>query len=289
MQKIKFITTFSKSGYYVYGQSWIESFLEFTKNNSNITAKIYIDGDMNLTKLNYGEKVEIVDFHEKIPTHQTWTSLFRKHSNHFEYQKELAVKFSFKAFVILNELKITDDEYVVWLDADSIFRSYDFDTFIEETINDKFMACQKEKSSEHIESGIVIFNSAHPDKEKFLNFFESQYMKIENFNSYGHLYDGYVIYRSLIKTEISYVDLNLNYGIEGIQSDPNFTFLNPVIRKRFYHNIGITGKKNYENWKKYINKDKFFKLLFETSGRCMREVKKENLDKIKLKLIKISK
>lgn len=280
MKKIKFVTTFSENGYRVYGQSWIESFLEFTKDYSNIVAKVYVN-DMDITKIKYNSKVEVVDFNIVIPEHSSWLTFFQDNSHHGEWNKNLAIKFSFKSFVMMNELKLNDGSYVVWLDADSIFKSYDFDNFIEETLQGKAIACQKEHGSEHVESGIVIFDPSHLDTQTFLKRFEQFYKDANEFNSFGQFFDGYAINRALANTNISYTDLNQGYGIGGIQSDPNCTFMNPVLKNRFQHNIGITGKRNYQNWKDYAKKDKFFQLIHGANELTLSEKIESINNKIK--------
>lgn len=40
-----------------------------------------------------------------------------------------------------------------------------------------------------------------------------------------------------------------------IQSDPNYTFLHPEIKNKFIHNIGWTGKHQYDDWDKIFNQD----------------------------------
>jgi hypothetical protein len=289
MRNIKFVTTFSKNGYHVYGKSWIESFLEFTKSYEHITAKIYVDG-MNLNTLNYGNKVEFVDFDVQMPHHREWVNLFRNNSRHDSWNKDLAVKFSFKSFVMINELKTNNEDIVIWLDADSIFTSYDFETFPVDILNNKFLAIQKEDGSEHCESGIVIFDSAHQDKTKFVQWFESQYLTPSEFNSYGQFFDGFVLNRTISNTAVDFIDLNLGYGIGGIQSDPSCTFLNPALRSRFYHNIGITGKRNYQDWKNFAQLDPFFKLIHGFDGsdvKTKEQLQKEKLEKVNSKISKL--
>ena len=61
MAPVKFITTFSEKGYYVYGQEWIKTFLEYTKDFPNITATIYING-MNLSQI---PKQDVIPIKEK--------------------------------------------------------------------------------------------------------------------------------------------------------------------------------------------------------------------------------
>lgn len=264
MKNIKFITTFSSNGFFVYGKSWIDSFLEFTKKYEHITAKVYADG-IDLSPVYNTPKLEIVDFQTAIPTHQSWVDLFRSTSVHDNWNRDLSIKFSYKSFVMINELKNNTEDIVIWLDADSIFTSYDFDTFPADVLDNKFMAIQKEHGSEHCESGIVIFDSSHPEKEKFVSWFESQYLDPSQYNSYGQFFDGYALNRSIVNTRVGFVDLNEGYGIGGIQSDPERTFLNPALRSRFYHNIGITGKRNYLSWESFKD-DPVFKLIHGNNG-----------------------
>jgi hypothetical protein len=283
MRDIEFITTFSKNGYYVYGESWIKSFLNKTEKYKNITAKIYIN-EMNISEFKNNDKLKIVDFDLEIPEHKKWVSYYSEKSNHTNWNKKQGFKFSFKSFVMMNALEKNNKKIVVWLDADCIFVGDDFDTFVEDVLQNKFIACQKEKCSEHVESGVVIFDTSHKDKNIFLNHMKNFYMNEEEFNSFGQFFDGYVIYRSLSKSKVSFVDLNEGFGIEGVQSDPNCTFLNPLIKKRFFHNIGHTGKQKYKNWEKYKN-DPLLSAVFSTKSR--EELRKEAIEKIKIQIKKI--
>ena len=65
------------------------------------------------------------------------------------------------------------------------------------------------------------------------------------------------------------VDLNQGYGKGGIQSDPNMTFCHPEIQSKFIHNIGWTGKNQYQNWDTIYKRDDIYKkmngMLFGTS------------------------
>ena len=285
MKKVRFVTTFSKNGYYVYGQSWVESFLEFTKAYDHITAKIYVN-DIDLSTLN-SDKITFVDYDTAIPNYKAWTSTFNATSVHDHRNKDLAIKFSFKSFVMIDMLKNNTEDIVIWLDADSIFTSYDFNTFPIDILAKKFLAIQHEHGSEHCESGIVIFDTAHPDRKKFLNYFESQYFDPSQYNSYGQFFDGYALYRSISATNIDFIDLNKGYGISGIQSDPSSTFLNPALRSRFYHNIGITGKRNYKKWQDYVNLDPMFQLIHGANDKPIEVIIAENLTSINSKIEKL--
>ena len=261
MKPIVFYTTFSQVGYKVYGDSWIGSFLKYTEKYPHITAKIYIDGDDTKDLLIKNDKIEILDYDTHIVDRKEWVKLYEEKAVHKGYVYEAAFKFSFKAFVMMHMLTEVNQGYAVWLDADCTFEDDPGDDFIEETLQGKFVACQKEPACNHVESGIVVFDAEHVDKQKFIDTLRASYMVPEKFNSFNELFDGFVIYRTLDDTNVPYVDLNEGYGKHGMQSDPTLTFLNPILSKRFRHNIGITGKRSYETWSKYVLSDKFLKLL----------------------------
>jgi hypothetical protein len=88
-------------------------------------------------------------------------------------------------------------------------------------------------------------------------------------------YDGFVISRTLEKTKIAYIDLNDGYSKGGIQSDPNMTFNHPKIKSKFIHNIGWTGKTQYENWDTVLKKDHIYKILNNVvNNKSLVDVKK---------------
>ena len=278
MNKIKFLTTFSKNGYHVYGQKWISSFLEKTILFDNITANIYIDNlDENFLKSN--EKINFFKYEKEIPLREEWEKIYKKNSIHNNHNKELSIRFSYKSFVMLHELIHTDVDYLIWLDADCEFLSDDFFNWPENLINENFIACQKEDAVEHIETGIIIFNIKHKDKKLFVEKLKSLYMESNEFNTFGQFFDGYAIGRTLNTIKINFLNLNEKYGIGGIQSDPNCTFLNPEIKKRFIHNIGITGKRKYENWTLY-NDDRFFSLIPGANNMTPEEKKRRRLKRL---------
>jgi hypothetical protein len=284
MKNIKFITTFSKSGYEVYGKTWIQSFLDKTKNYNNITAELYVDEVPNLDNL---DKITFYNYQSSIPEREIWQNLFVNNSIHDQWNKDLAIKFSFKSFVMIHALKNTNDGYVIWLDADCIFLGSSFDNWPEILLKDTFVACQREYGCEHVESGIIIFDSNHNDKQKYVDKFESLYMIPSQFNAFGQFFDGYAVGRTLDTINIPYVNLNENYGIGGIQSDPGCTFLNPEIKSRFSHNIGITGKRQYQDWEKYKH-DPFFQLIHGVNDLPPEEKRKKNLEKINHKINRLS-
>jgi hypothetical protein len=149
-------------------------------------------------------------------------------------------------------------------------------------LDDNFLACQIEENWDlnHVESGILIFNNRHPDTKKFNELFKYNY-SVKELVPMGQPYDGFVVFRSLLMSRLSYTNLNQGHGRGGIQSDPTCTFLHPEIKSKFIHNIGWTGKHQYENWDEIFNRDEIFKhvqrFLFGNSP----EMLKHKLSRVK--------
>jgi len=269
MKPIKFITTFSKNGYEVYGKTWIKTFLKNVK-DENITANIYVD-----FYIKPENKINFIDYNATIPQHKFWLKNFENSFKGGLYNKKMGLRFSYKSFVMMHALENNKDCFVVWLDGDCIFKNYDNFNCVVELLNGNFIAVQREHQgngdNDHCDTGIVILFTQHLDPITFLILFKNNY-KIENIINMGSPYDGFIIYKSL--NGLKYTDLNFGYGRHGIQSDPNETFLHPEINKRFLHNIGVTGKTNYIEWKNYSKKDEFFKLIQGKVQKSPEEIQK---------------
>jgi hypothetical protein len=254
MKPIKFITTFSKIGYEVYGKTWIET---FSKNvlDPNISADIYVDFPIPET-----DRITLIDFDKAIPYHSDWVAEFTSKFTQHYYNQMMGVRFSYKAHVMIHALENNKDCYVIWLDGDCIFKPNQEFTSVVNVLYGNAVAVQREANGgeDHCESGFVLFDVDHPDAPHLLKQFKTNY-EVENIIKMFAPFDGFVLYKSL--AGIQYTNLNEVCGKQGIQSDPDETFLHPELKKRFLHNIGPTGKSSYANWKEFANADEFFKLV----------------------------
>lgn len=261
---ITFFTTFHQAGYELYGKSWINSFIKnvLSKRN-NIYGVIYAD---NVSKLEIKHpQITVLDFNQEIPEHNNWKQQYLIHSTQSDYVKKMAVRFSHKGAVIQHVLNNLKEGYAIWADGDVVFENGDYEEFPEMFFeNGEVLACQVEDGS-HVESGVLIFDLENPNLQKFTEAYVKNYSLDEILYKYGEPYDGHVARRSLEHSKVQYYDLNKKFGRGGIQSDPNETFLHPEIKSRFTHNIGITGKRNYDGWKSVNGKDSIFYIL-ENSG-----------------------
>jgi len=243
---ILFFTTFNKNGYDLYGKSWVDSFIKVANYYNKFKAKIYYEG---FKPKQTHSNIQWVDFKQEIPQHESWKKEYLEKNKHVDYIKTMCVRFSHKAFVIQDVLDKHNNEYLIWLDGDCVFKDSNYTEFPKNILKDKFLACQLEHAQDlnHVESGILIFTGQHPDTKVFNQHFKENY-KVNNVIKMGEPYDGFIVSKSLVSSKLSYVNLNESYGKGGIQSDPNLTFLHPQIKDKFVHNIGWTGKNQYDGF-----------------------------------------
>lgn len=233
MKNTTFITTFSQKGYKHYGKSWIDSFV---KNTSDVKAVIYTDFELYVSD----SRITVLNFNEEIPNHKQWIDQYNG-LRQYDKEKPLGIKFSYKSFVIIHALKNLS-EYVVWVDGDCVFKPNMYNNLAKTVLNNKFIAIQVDKvglndlwkTENHVESGIVIFDSDHVDKPKFLKRFETLY-EPENIAKMNKPYDGFVLMKAC--EDLDYEDL-LPEDYTILDYNPQSTFTHYELMNRFTHNIG---------------------------------------------------
>lgn len=277
-QDILFFTTFNKNGYDLYGKEWVRSFILVANYYNKFRAKIYYEGFEPLVD---HPSIEWIKYEDAILNHPAWKKEYLARTNHSDYIKTMTVRFSHKAFVIQHALENNTNDYLIWLDGDCVFKNADYTQFPKNILNDKFLACQVEHNHDlnHVESGILIFNGNHSNKIIFNEEFKKWY-RVENILPMSQPYDGFLVFKTLLTTGLEFVDLNEGYGQGGIQSDPNMTFCHPEIKSKFIHNIGWTGKNQYDNWQQIYQRDDIYKkmqsVLFGNRNSKEMQAKKEN-------------
>lgn len=279
-----FVTSFNANGYHLYGSSWLETFIVhcYRKgNNPNIKARIYLQGMDPPEEYANLSCIEWIKYDDAITNHSDWINEYKEKSNHIEYIKKMTIRFSHKAFVIQHALenKSKDDDYIIWLDGDCIFRSDDWEGFPLNILQDRFLACQRENSikSKHIESGILIFNAKHSLIKTFLEKFKHAYT-VDEIIKVGEPYDGYILGNVLNHSDTDNVNKlvykNLCDRFRLITDNPDETFSHPEIKYRFRHNIGVNGKKKYKEWNNISKNDDIFRYI--TNFNMVKETHKEN-------------
>lgn len=287
---ILFFTTFNKNGYDLYGKTWVDSFIKVANYYDKFKAKIYYEGFF--PKQDH-PNIIWVDFSKQIPNHKQWKEEYLQKTTHQDYVKTMTVRFSHKGFVIQDVLSKHDNDYIIWLDGDCVYQDSDYTSFPKNILGKNFLACQLEHAQDlnHIESGILIFNGKHADTKVFNTHLKNNY-KVDNVIQMGQPFDGFILYKSLITSKLSYTNLNQDFGKGGIQSDPGLTFLHPEIKNKFIHNIGWTGKNQYAGFDFIKNRDDIYikmeTVLFGSKKEKQLKRKRlfEKLEKLKKNKIK---
>lgn len=259
---ITFFTTFNKDGFILYGNQWLSTFLKNVVNhNPNVSARIYTE---NVNVALDHNSVEFLDFGTAIPEHAAWKSQYTESNRHNAGVMLETVRFSHKAFAIQHALETVTTDYAIWLDGDCVFHNDSYLNFPANILDNKFLACQLEinpSGDNHVESGILIFDMAHPHTQEFRKQFCNNY-KIENLAQMILPFDGYVVNKTLCQTNLPYLDLNAEFGgTTLVDAAAEKTFLHPAIKNKFTHNIGAAGKASYPNWKKVKHNNPVFENL----------------------------
>lgn len=275
--EILFFTTFNKNGYDLYGKEWVRGFINIANYYTKFRANIYYEGFKPTIQ---HPSINWIKYEDAIPDHPLWKKQYLDRTDHSDYVRTMTVRFSHKAFVIQHALDNNTNDYLIWLDGDCVFKNADYTHFPKNIMNGRFLACQVEHNHDlnHVESGILIFDGKHPDKKRFNNEFKKWYA-VDNVLPMGQPYDGFLVFKSLLTTGLPYTDLNEGYGKGGIQSDPTMTFCHPDIKSKFVHNIGWTGKNQYDNWEEVYQRDDIFRkmngMLFGSSKGVRLKKKQE--------------
>lgn len=257
MSNTKVITTFGKTGKELYGNQFLQTFLQHWPNDIKLTV-YYEDWKPDLLD----DRIEYLDIDKIIPE----VNDFRDYCNSCidqlpkdeRVQKRInwynkAIRWSFKSFVMYKELERKDSRYIIWLDGDvSTLKKPDL-LIAEKTLNGCAYASQLEfiKGADHCESGYVVFDTNHTDCDKIIDHIKNGYLnrKILELNK---PWDGFWL-ALMIKQGISFN--NLNKDKVGIGK----TFTNRYLFDVLNHNVGnrklkdnglhhITGREENESW-----------------------------------------
>jgi hypothetical protein len=236
-----FFTTFSKEGYDLYGKKWIETLEQHTEPCVNVI--IYSDIVFE------SKRAKFIDFEKSFPQHSEFRKKIYSHyegtwSDKIKYPviKEKTVKFSYKSFVIIDQLEKSTDDYLIWLDGDVETIS----NIVPEDFNflgDNFLACQKEilnRGKSHIESGFLLFKLNHPIRKQFTEEFKKLYYNYELLN-FKKPYDGFLLAHVIEKLNVPIFDFN-DGKVSGLQSTKDSTFQYSFLKERFVHRIGVDKK-----------------------------------------------
>lgn len=253
----KIITTFGKSGKSLYGDKFISSYLNHWPESVPLTV-YKEDWDPDIIRSN----ILYLDIDKEIPE----VNKFRDHclglianlpkedkkSKKINWYNK-AIRWSFKSLVMWKELSKPSSRFIIWLDGDVETLKPPIENIAETLLKGKCYASQLEriKGNWHCESGIVVFDTHHPQIHKVISHLSDGYIHYQVLNL-DKPWDGFWLAK-MIEQGISFNDLNKdNIGHSK-------TFRNRHLSGVLHHNVGnrklkdnnlhaITGRGINESW-----------------------------------------
>lgn len=214
--KIGVVTTFSDSGYYEYGKSFIDSCQRLL--SKNITLYVYVDN----IELEQTENVIVRKLEESIPA----LTEFKNRNNHRVPEKFLydAVRFSHKSYCIYHASQNSTVDKLFWLDSDTELFNNITPEYLDQFLPDEYFTSYIGRS-DYSETGFLGFNLKHPYSETFFDLFKNYYDSDEIYSLKGQL-DCHVF-------DVVRERLEKENKIKGY----NLSLLIPNIGKHHFNNI----------------------------------------------------
>lgn len=174
---INVVTTLHEDGYRLYGQKFIRTWSLYFPNNWNITY--YAEKHQT----NFDSRVKVVDFDAVCPQWIDFYNFVKEQTANLKDKKKInrfkkALRWSFKMFTLLHALENSNTRYVIWLDADVFAKRSPPANWIEKTLGSACIAGQLEfvKNFPHVETGLLIIDTKHPDIDKLINWIKAGYI-----------------------------------------------------------------------------------------------------------------
>jgi len=247
------VTSFNQKLYEKYANVFIDSYGD---NNIPFDLFIYSEDDNNNFK-NIKKNMKIIQLlNNNIPLNK-----FYKNNENYTLEKYInctknqwkydCIRFSYKVFSIIHNFNHYDTyKYIIWIDADTIFKkNFDFSLIKKLIKNENMMSYLGRSSVEyHSECGFLIFNKKHEKIKDYFNEIEKLYLSKEIFNE-KEWHDSYIWDLIRIKYEEKYKITNFN------------------ISKYFYNNL-INKNIDKENFmsKNILSKIPLNKYLIHLKG-----------------------
>lgn len=188
--KISVVTTFNLSGYELYGQKMIDSFLENWP--GSVQLYVFAEGfSLPTSALN----LHVLDLHEACPDlvqfKKTWgkvpyangdISQHPVHGHRRDQDKRFkwdAVRFSNKVYAVHQCAQITDSDVMIWMDGDMVCHSKITESELEKLIPSSADICFLGRGQNYTECGLYSVNLKSDKTLEFLDDFKHQYDSAE--------------------------------------------------------------------------------------------------------------
>jgi len=208
MSSVTVVTTLHKDGYDLYGKTNLDSWARYFPSDWNI---VYYAED-HTPSLN--SKVTVEDFKTKCPAWSDFYSHILTQTANIDNKKKnwykKALRWSFKMYTVLDALRDPRSRYIIWLDADVLANYTPDSNWLASCLRNTCVAAQLEhiKEGNHIETGIIIFDTEHPDIEKVKQWISAGYEGKQILKE-NKAWDGIWLAKLLISNTVSWNNLDM--------------------------------------------------------------------------------
>jgi hypothetical protein len=185
------VTTFNNNGYQLYGQRMIQSFIQNWP--SSVNLYVYAEG---CTVKESAPNVRVFNLEQESPKLVTFKQRWRevpkangdvsadpvrsKRKDAGKGFKWDAIRFAHKVYAIFAAAQATQDDFLIWMDADNYCHSPISQERIEQLIPVTKDLCYLGRKGKFSECGLYAMNLRSPNIQKFLKAFEYMYEDAEN-------------------------------------------------------------------------------------------------------------
>lgn len=231
------LTTLHEDGYQLYGKENLSSWSRYFPRDWDIVyyaEKHQPDLDSRIKIKDFDiECLDWQDFYSEVKRRLEIDPLKLDSKRRNWYKK--ALRWSFKMYALLDCLRNSKSRYVIWLDADVHANRIPAVTWIENCLQNKCVAAQLEniKAGGHIETGILIFDTRHPDISKIIDWIDLGYKKYKILDE-DKAWDGIWMAKLLKTNTVSWNNLWMVHLEKTARpfTDPNLSWLSHRVGKR---------------------------------------------------------
>lgn len=239
------VTTFNQLGLETYGQRMIDTFQRYWPQEMKLL--VFAEN----CRPSHANNVEVYDIFD---ASADLTEFVRRHHNNplahglagpsglYDERKKFrwdAVRFSYKVFAVSAAQKIQNQDWLIWLDADTYTHSPVPHHWLATVCPESAMCSYLGRGENyHSECGWVAYNLSHPRCASFINDFADMYRKDLIFHE-REWHDSYIwdLIRRRYKDECEFFNLNPEPDTKGLAKHP---FINSELGRYMDH---IKGKR----------------------------------------------
>lgn len=205
------VTTFNKELYNKYAHKFIETY------NCPFDLFVYSENDIEFIKDKVNYNIQILDIHKAVPELADFINRNKERNvtdvENYGFRRD-AIRFCYKVFAVTHAgLNFYDYDYLIWIDADTLFKKSLTENDITEmyTRPNSMMSYLGRRKKYHSDCGFLVFNMNHTHIIKYFNKMKDMYLSNDIYKE-KEWHDSYIWDIIRKKFEGSYNITNFDIG-----------------------------------------------------------------------------